>query len=361
MEPTRSALRLVHRRGALSCLEEPRVNPLMLAREVGTALVASAALVVGVAAQTDLDSFIAKALERREVNRRTLNDYILSEVETFEALAPGRVPLYRFKREYAWYVREGIHVRSPVRFDGVTIAEERRRRYEADWFRRERDRQKTEAEKKAKAETATGEQAPVPGGAGLDQGPLVGQVLEPRFVSEAYFLDFKFEPGNYYLVGREQLEGHEVVRVEYYPTRMFSDEEEKKADVPQSEQRPQARRRPPTDRERELEAEIERKMNKTSLVTLWIDPAAHQIVKYTFDNVWLDFLPARWLVRVDDLRATMTMGQPFQGVWLPTAITIHAGVTLASGAYEASYARAFSDYREADVTSKIRVKDPEAR
>ena len=26
-------------------------------------------------------------------------------------------------------------------------------------------------------------------------------------------------------------------------------------------------------------------MNKASLVTLWIDPGTHQILKYTFDNV----------------------------------------------------------------------------
>ena len=32
-------------------------------------------------------------------------------------------------------------------------------------------------------------------------------VNEPRFVSESYFMDFKFEPGNYYLAGREKLEG----------------------------------------------------------------------------------------------------------------------------------------------------------
>ena len=32
-------------------------------------------------------------------------------------------------------------------------------------------------------------------------------------------------------------------------------------------------------------------MNKTALVTLWVDPVEHQIVKYTFDNVWMDFLP----------------------------------------------------------------------
>ena len=76
---------------------------------------------------SDLDAFMARVLDRREANRRTLNDYILSEVETFELLGPGRVPMYRFKREYAWYVREGLHVRSPVKVDGVTISEVERR------------------------------------------------------------------------------------------------------------------------------------------------------------------------------------------------------------------------------------------
>ena len=31
-------------------------------------------------------------------------------------------------------------------------------------------------------------------------------------------------------------------------------------------------------------------MNKVSLVTLWIEPTAHQMVQYTFNNVDLDFL-----------------------------------------------------------------------
>jgi hypothetical protein len=321
-------------------------------------LAAVFACFAGWAVQNDLDAFMAKVLARREVNRQTLNDYILSEVETFELLAPGRVPLYRFRREFGWYVREGTHVRSPVRYDGVTIDEAARRKYEADWFRREQERQKKEAEKKAKEG-----KAPVPAAPEAGQGSMMGQVIEPRFVSEAYFLDFKFEPGNYYLVGREALDGHDVMRVEYYPTGMFSDEDELQigAEPAERETRPHARRREPTPREKELEAEIDRKMNKTSLVTLWIDPEEHQIVKYTFDNVWLDFLPARWLVRVDDIKASMTMGQPFEGVWLPKAIGIHAGVTLANGSYEAAYTRQFSDYRQADVKSKIRVKSPEAR
>ena len=100
-------------------------------------------------------------------------------------------------------------------------------------------------------------------------------------------------------------------------------------------------------------------MNKTALITLWIDPREHQIVKYTFDNVWLDFLPAGWLVKIDDIRASMTMGQPFPGVWLPRAINIHAGVTLANGSFEASAERTFNEYRLAEVSTKMRVPKKE--
>ena len=55
------------------------------------------------------------------------------------------------------------------------------------------------------------------------------------------------------------------------------------------------------------------------------------------------------------MRASMTMFQPFAGVWLPRGIEISAGVTLASGSFEAAYERGFSEYREADVKSKIRI------
>ena len=100
-------------------------------------------------------------------------------------------------------------------------------------------------------------------------------------------MDFKFEPGNYYLAGREQLDGTQVLRIEYYPTHMFDDDDHDRDDR-KSEKR--ARRRRAT-RAAGGGQDIERKMNKTAMVTLWIDPAEHQIVKYTFDNVWMDFLP----------------------------------------------------------------------
>jgi hypothetical protein len=300
---------------------------------------------------SDLDAFMERALARREVNRKVLNDYILDEKEEFEILGPGRYRLHRTSREYTWFVREGTHVRSPLRFDGVTVPEEARVKYEENWLRRERERQ----ERKAKGQKESKEVAITP--SGVSANVVENVPTEPRFVSEAYFMDFKFEPGNYYLAGREKFEGQDVLKIEYYPTKLFGDDEdEKKPKEPEKESKketPQQQRE--RQREKEFEQDIDRKMNKTALVTLWVDPKIHQIVKYTFDNVWMDFLPGAWLVRVDKIRASMTMYQPFDGVWLPRGIDISAGITLANGSFEAAYERAFSDYREADVKSRIRI------
>ena len=276
-----------------------------------------------------------KVLARREVNRRMLEQYVLDETERFEILGPGRTPLHRSRREYTWYVRDGMHVRSPVRFNGVAIGEEARERYEADWIRRERERLERKA-KKGKEER----EVRVDGEGIQVTGPPVP--TEPRFVSESYFLEFKFEPGNYYLAGRETLEGQQVWRIEYYPTRLFGDDDDKERERGRGKGRTRAEGRE-GGHDREREEDIERKMNKTALVTLWVDPNEHQIVKYTFENVWLDFLPGAWLVRMDEIRASMTMGQPFPGVWLPRELNIGAGVTLANGTFAVGYDRLFSE------------------
>jgi len=297
------------------------------------------------AGKSDLDAFMEQVLARRDVNRKMLNQYVLDETETFDVFGPGQWPMYRTKRDFTWYEREGMHVRSPVRFNGVTVKESERQQYETDWIHREKKRQERKANNaREKGEISIGSEGVQVTGA----GPVTS---EPRFVSEAYFMDFKFEPGNYYLAGREQLEGQDVLRIEYYPTNLFNDQDDEKTPHEMKKNKPSKGEQ----REQQAEADINRKMNKTALVTLWVDPAEHQIVKYTFDNVWLDFLPGAWLVRVDDIRASMTMGQPFPGVWLPRAMNVHAGFTLALGSYEAGYTRTFTNYREAEVKTKITV------
>jgi Omp85 superfamily domain len=317
-----------------------------------------------VAAANELDAFMEKVLKRREVNRKTLEQYVLDEDEQFEVLGPTRMPVYRHKREFTWYVRDGIHVRSPVKFDGVTIGEDTRKEYEDRWAKRERARleqaAKREKERAEKSKTETPATAdPEPAALPDDlAGPSgASPIPTPRFVSEAYFMDFKFEAGSYYLAGREQLEGQQVLRIEYYPKRMFNDnDDDNKRNQSEAKKNENNDRQSRAERrEREMEQRIERQMNKTALVTLWVDPAEHQIVKYTFDNVWMDFLPGGWLVKVDDIRASMTMGQPFKGVWLPREMNIHAGVTVALGSLEASYDRRFSNYKQAETSTKITI------
>ena len=158
--------------------------------------------------------------------------------------------------------------------------------------------------------------------------------LEPRFISESYFMDFTFEPGNYYLAGRETVAGREVVKIEYYPTNLFDDDD-------------------PDEDQSELEVRIDRGFNKTSLVTLWIDPDAEQIVKYTFDNTGLDFLPGRWLVRIDGLAASMEMGQPIGDVWLPLRVTVSGVATTALGGFDIMFTREFTEYREAETGARM--------
>jgi hypothetical protein len=142
------------------------------------------------------------------------------------------------------------------------------------------------------------------------------------------------------LVGREPLEGREVLKIEYYPTALFRES-----------RRNRARGRPEDAGDRETR----RLMNKASLVTLWIEPAIHQILKYTFDNVSADFLPAQWLARVTDVRATMIMSQPFADVWLPKSIDIALSGMFAVGQFDAQYGVEYYDYRQADVGSKVIV------
>jgi hypothetical protein len=345
---------------------------------------------------SDLDAFMAEVLQRRSEAWRALHDYILSERESFDLRGPGDIRLFGGLREYTWFVRDGYLIRSPLRFNGVAPGARERQDYESRWLREEQEREKRRAEKDAqKAAKTTPGEAMTPDGAASadpDAASLMKQGFEPRFISEAYFMQFKFDPGNYYLAGRETLEGRPVLRIEYYPKKLYQDDKDRQRETeaagepretksisigatgdvrvetkPESKHKqPPKSRREARERERErkvdeFQDDIERKFNKVALITLWIDPAERQIVKYTFDNTELNFLPGRWLVRVGDVSASMTMGQPIGKVWLPRAIEAHASLTLANGDYDGRYTREFFDYREGEVKARIRSYTPVER
>jgi hypothetical protein len=295
---------------------------------------------------TDLDEFMSRVLARRDDNWRKLQQYVLEERERFLLLGPGNLRLFGLDREYTWYIRDGVFVRSPLRYDGASLSESDRRKYEDDWLARQKERDKKDA-----GAAPAGEPP-------LTDGDVLNQLTkEPQFVSAAYFLKFKFEPGRYAFAGPETYEGRRVLKIEYYPTRLYADEkdEDKPEDTPEASPEPTTpESRAEKEKEREFEKRLEHQFNKVALITLWIEPDAHQIVKYEFMNVGLDFLPGRSLVRVDDVTASMEMSQPFAGVWLPRRIDGTGAVTLALGTFELRFDVEFTDYREAATGAKIR-------
>ncbi len=96
-------------------------------------------------ATNDLDQFMAVVLKRRDDNWRKLQQYILEERETADFFAPGKVRLFGMDREYSWFIRDGVFVRSPVKFDGVTLSESDRRKAEDEWIAQEKHREKEDA------------------------------------------------------------------------------------------------------------------------------------------------------------------------------------------------------------------------
>ncbi|HEX8028472.1 MAG TPA: hypothetical protein VF491_08425 [Vicinamibacterales bacterium] len=308
-------------------------------------------------AQSDLDAFMEKVLARRDDNWKKLQQYVLEEKEAFDLTGPGRFPLWGMRREYTWFIRDGIFVRSPVTADGVKLSESDRRKAETEWLRRQKNREENEkrrAERRAKGDdtepkstsiaiTPTGVDVSSsddrdPGTPITNTDDLLKQVREPQFVSSAYFLKFRFEKGHYAFAGRDKVGDTSVLKIEYYPeSGLFKDGRTK-----------------PDKQVKDHDDKIEEKMNKVSMVTLWVDPSTYQILQYTFDDIDMDFFPGRSLVRVDDLKATMQMGQAFPNVWLPNSIEMHFGMMLAVGAVDATYRVDYLNYKEAAVTYKIK-------
>jgi hypothetical protein len=311
--------------------------PSALLARAGPAAPVALVAPVAPATQSDLDDFMGRVLTRRDENWKKLQQYVLDEEERLHVFGPGGAPLYGFTREYTWFIRQGYFIRSPVRFDGVRITDEERARQEERWIEREKSRERRvqeRAKERVEEQPQSAEAAPPDPSAPVD---VLRYSLEPQFVSAAYFLRFKFEPGHYALAGRERLSDRDVLRIEYYPSLLFNEGRSR-----------------PDKRVRERDDQIEEKMNKVSLITMWIDPSEHQILQYTFDNIDMDFLPGRSLVRVDEMKASMKMLQPFPNVWLPGAIDMSFLLTTAMGSIEASYDVEYHDYRLAEVTTRIR-------
>lgn len=289
------------------------------------------ALAATVSAQTDLDALMRDVLSKRDENWKKLQQYVLDEREAIELRGPSKSPIWGEHRDYTWYIRNGFFVRSPVRFNGAPVGDADRQKYEAEYLKRAQRRD-------ARGGSARGD---TPVDPPLDAGSILSQSRQPQFISSAYLLRFKFEQGKFAFVGHEPIDGRDTLRIEYYPERLFTGTDR--------------RRHRGSDDDRAYDEEFRRLMNKVALVTLWVEPQTHQIVRYTFNNVALDFLPAQWLVHVDEVSIVMTMGQPFPDVWLPRDLQLDAAMSIVAGQFYLHYGLEYHDYRRADISTKIKV------
>lgn len=322
----------------------------MVTRNLLPAVCLAAAVIAHPSAQSDLDSLMAQVLNHRDENWKKLQQYTLTERERLQVTALAVVRVFGFEREYHWFPREGFFIRSPLTMNGVTIDEERRRREEDKWLRDMRNRERNQRDREQSADGGNSdpaERAAEPLGdlqltGAVDD--IISQTFEPEFVRSANFLRFKFDQGSYALAGRERMLERDVLKVEYYPKRLFK---------PESHGPCERRDKSQCDKENRADDDIDTRMNKVSLVTLWVDAATKQVLRYEFLMQDLDFLPGRSIVHVDGARATMQMGEPFADVWLPDSVTMRFRLTSALGPLEARYDVRYRDYRLPEVTSRI--------
>ena len=283
---------------AVSQNEQPSVNPDM----------------------SDLDEFMAKVMQKRLADVENLRDYVFSERETFEVKVGTKIAAqWSYRHEYLWFVRDDCLVRSPVLIDGVRVSDKEKAAAEEEWINRQREIKENKS-KESKNET------------GIDHKMLFGFKNENRLDFQA-FLGFEFEPGRYLYGGEQQFEGRKAIIVEYVP-RMNDKKNDNKKD------------------------KIGGLFEKSVLVTMLISPDEHQILQMTFDNVGLEFLPVRWLVRMNDVKASMVMDNPKGDTWFPREISAHGSVSTAGtdtgmDAY-VNYSSEFYAYTKSQVDVNIR-------
>ncbi|RPI22669.1 MAG: hypothetical protein EHM61_21715 [Acidobacteria bacterium] len=307
----------------------------MATREVRAVLVLLFVLVVFPRAMTaqnqpvpnsDLDALMSKVLAKREIDWDRLHNYVFREKEVLELRGLGSAPIESWRREYVWLVRDGYLVRSPVKANGVSLSKEEQAKAEREWTEDRKNQKRNSLEREA-------------------------------------FFGFKFQPGRYLLAGKKKHEGRDVLVVEYYPKLrdLDDDEEGHKGERPKEKSdNADKKKSSKRDKDEDLGDYYERMFEKTLLVTMLVLPEENQLVQMTFDNVGLDFLPGRWLVRIDDLKADMTMHKPFENIWLPGAIHAFGSVTTANGSLTVRYAREFFDYQKTDVKVRFWYEKPAA-
>jgi len=261
---------------------------------------------------SDLDEFMAKVMQKRWADAENLREYVFNEREALDVEIDSKIASqWSYRREYLWFVRDDYLVRSPVVIDGVKVSDKEKSTAEDEWINGQKKRGKSTNKN------------------GIDYQALFGLENANSLDFQAFF-GFEFEPGRYLYGGERQFEGRKALLVEYYPK--LSDGKKGSNNKKDS---------------------INGLFEKSYLVTMLISPDDHQILQITFDNVGLEFLPARWLVRMNDIKASMVMDKTQVGIWLPRKISAYGSISTAGADLSINYTREFYEYAKSHVDVKL--------
>jgi len=239
-----------------------------------------------VPAQAQLDALMRGVLERRDAATRALAGLRFRETERLTVRGQEEVaPLQSSTKVFDWRGRDGTLERELVSVNGSPIDDE-----------------------------------PLVWDLAVDD--VGGRLSAARFNEWDSLFHFPYEPGRYLLAGREQHDGKEVLRVEYYPRRWLGRDDD--------------------------ESSLGRDFDRTSLVTLWVAAEERRLVAWRYRSIGMQFLPLRWLAQVQSLDAEMVIDAAPDGTWLPRRVTMNVRASMAPSQITIELIRTFGDYTRAD-------------
>ena len=266
-------------------------------------------------------------------------------------------------------MRDGLHVRSPVRFDGVTVGEDARQQYEDDLDparagaagargkkeRRTEGKAQQDGDQREDAERA-GSDSDDPRPAPSAARPCRRRASSPKPTSwtSSSSRATTTSPAANSSKARTCC-GSSTTRRRCSTTTTSDKRRTAQKEEAVEQKRDRTQRRAGAKGRRGHRAADEQDGAGHALGRS--RPSIRSSSTPSTTSGWTSCPAAGWC-KVDDIRASMTMGQPFPGVWLPREMNIHAGITLAT-ARSRRLRAAFADYRQAEV--KTHDPDSEAR
>ena len=232
---------------------------------------------------------------------------------------PGGAQIWGERREYTWFIRDGFFIRSPLKFNGVEIGDGDRRKFEADYLKRQQEREQRRQRAAAAGQPPPSDTTIAITNNGIvveredDQAAqdeplnvdgLLKQTRQPEFISSASHASVPVRGG--------QATRSSDARRSKAATCCASSTTRRICSAGPDRRRRSRKAR--SERDKAYDAAYRRMMNKVALVTLWVEPKAHQIVKYTVRQRRRSISSRRsGCVHVDDVRATMTMSAAVSG------------------------------------------------